>query len=61
MVEEWERNSYEAMLPLDEYFFFGAQDRSSPLEQRFPVKQLPQLKELKKKWDPTGVFTDTFL
>ena len=60
-VDKWEQDSYAAMLPLDQYYFFGANDREAPLEQRFPTENIPKLKDLKRKWDPNGVFTSHFL
>ena len=59
-VDKWERDSYEALLPLDKYYFFGSNDRSAPAEQRFPKENLEKLKSLKEKWDPSGVFLKHF-
>jgi hypothetical protein len=45
-----------------EYSSFLNHTRTAPIEERFRnAEVLSKLRELKKQWDPNGVFTDQLL
>ncbi|KAF2787641.1 FAD-binding domain-containing protein [Melanomma pulvis-pyrius CBS 109.77] len=63
-VDEFNDKSIEIMRGPDrsEYADFQNGTRTGPIELRFRGdRKLEKLKELKKKWDPTGVFTTQLL
>ncbi|THJ11307.1 hypothetical protein E7Z54_02440, partial [Nocardioides sp.] len=54
--QEWER-----VLPFFEGMYLSFETSlPAPIERAFPPRHLERLRELKRRYDPTGLFRDNF-
>jgi hypothetical protein len=65
ILDEFDRNAQEVCRAgdkKDEFVTYTNTSRDDSIEWRYHGKErITKLKALKKKWDPTGVFTKEFL